>query len=88
MYVENEGGSSRPMSKIVGDILLAISKTADKLGVVSQISGISEFLDSGPSYARQRNIYRQTSSYKAVVSSIAGELESEIEEFDLGQVGM
>ena len=88
MYVEDESGNSRPILDIAENILNSIKETADNLGVSQELAGIAEILSNGPSYIRQRNVYGETGSYKAVVSCIASELESEIEEFNLGQVGM
>ncbi len=88
MYVEDESGNSRPIRDIAEDILNSTKETADNLGVSQELAGIAEILSNGPSYIRQRNVYGETGSYKAVVSCIAGELESEIKEFNLVQVGM
>ncbi len=80
MYVEDLNGNSRPIGNIVEDILSSLKETADKLGVSQQLAGIEEVLSNGPSYIRQHNIYSETKSYQAIVSSVLSELESEIKE--------
>jgi len=80
MYVEDESGNSRPIRNIVEDILASITEIASRLGVSQQLTGISKVLSNGPSYIRQQYIYKETGSYKAVVSSVLGELEAEIKE--------
>lgn len=82
MLIIDDQGNSRPLREIAGEVLRSIRSTADDLRVQLKIDEIAEVLSDGPSYVRQRNLYETTASFKAVVSSIAEEVESELNEFD------
>lgn len=82
MLIIDEQANTKPLRDIAGDVLRSIRGTADGLGVLPKIDEVAKVLSDGPSYMRQRNLYGTTVSFKAVVSSLARELESELNELD------
>ncbi|MDB9448083.1 carboxylate-amine ligase [Anabaena sp. CS-542/02] len=77
-YIENEQGGTRPIGDIIKDILGAIAPTADTLGESSYLQLLAQRLETGPSYTRQRQVFENTGSLKAVVASLVKELEEEL----------
>ncbi len=77
-YIEDEQGNSRPMRNIVKDILNALGETADTLRESSYLLQLEKKLDQGASYIRQRQVFENTGSIKAVVASLVSDLEEEL----------
>ncbi|MDJ0618694.1 MAG: YbdK family carboxylate-amine ligase [Calothrix sp. MO_192.B10] len=77
-YIYDTFGNSRPIRDIVVDILDALASTADMLGEGSYLQFLSQRLQTGASYVRQRRVFQETGSLKAVVASLVGELELDL----------
>jgi carboxylate-amine ligase len=77
-YIEDQRGNSRPIRNIVEDILEAIAVTADKLGEKSYLKLLEKRLQEGSSHIRQRRVFQETGSLKAVTASLVGELEEDL----------
>ena len=52
--------------------------TADNLGASSYLQLLAQRLETGASYTRQRRVFENTGSLKAVVASLVQELEEEL----------
>jgi carboxylate-amine ligase len=77
-YIEDDQGNSRSIRNIVEDILETIAIIADKLGETEYLNLLEKRLDTGSSYIRQRRVWQETSSLKAVVASLVRELETDL----------
>ncbi len=77
-YIEDAQGNSRPIRNIVEDILDSVAGVADILGEGSYLQFLAKRLQTGASYIRQRRVFQETGSLKAVVASLVGELEAEL----------
>ena len=84
VLIEDDMGNTRPLREIAGEVLHSIRGTARDLGLSAKADEIAKVLSRGPSYVRQRNVYGNTASLKAVVSSLTGKLEAELKEFAPG----
>ncbi|MDH6060140.1 YbdK family carboxylate-amine ligase [Chrysosporum bergii ANA360D] len=80
-YIEDHQGNSRPIRDIVQDIINAIAMTADILEEKWYLNLLAQRLETGPSYIRQRQVFKSTGSLKAVVASLVRELEEELTSF-------
>lgn len=78
-YIEDEQGNSRPMRNIVKDILSNLTETADSLQESGYLHQLEHRLVEGSSYIRQRRVFAQTGSLKAVVASLVTELADELD---------
>jgi glutamate---cysteine ligase / carboxylate-amine ligase len=77
-YIEDDRGNSRPIRNIIEDILEAIAVTGDKLGETQYLQLLEKRLQEGSSYMRQRRVFQETGSLKAVTALLVRELEEDL----------
>jgi carboxylate-amine ligase len=75
--VVDERGAVRPLREEVERMLVDCEPYAAKLGCASDVRRISRMLEGGPSYRRQREVFRGSHSHAAVMQSLAHELASD-----------
>jgi carboxylate-amine ligase len=73
-YIEDKQGNSRSIHEILKDILGSLTDTATELGESDYLQLLQERLQIGPSYHRQRQIFRETNSLKLVTAVLVREL--------------
>ncbi|MDJ0573829.1 MAG: YbdK family carboxylate-amine ligase [Xenococcaceae cyanobacterium MO_234.B1] len=74
-YIEDAQGRSRPIKKVITDILDSLTTTGAKLGETEYLELVREYLEGIPSYSRQRQIWQATGSLQQVVASLVRELK-------------
>ncbi len=79
--IRDEKGNKCPLREITEIVLDAVTKTAVGLGIMPELTRITQTLREGPSYVRQRGVYKQTGDLRAVVSSMNRELEDDLTRF-------
>jgi carboxylate-amine ligase len=77
-YIEDAQGRSRPIKKVIADILDSLVTTAGQLGETEYLELVREHLQGIPSYDRQRNVWQATGSLQEVVASLLRELKQEM----------
>jgi carboxylate-amine ligase len=77
MYVSDEQGQVRPMTDVFSEVRDAVAVAAEELGEMRYLEHLTAAMESGPGYARQREIYQRTVSLKSVVGSLVDRLEQD-----------
>jgi carboxylate-amine ligase len=80
LYIIEQRGERRPVGEIAGAVLEQIAPLARELGSTAYLAPLRARLDTGPGYARQREIYARSGSLKGVVAFLAGVLEDDLEQ--------
>ncbi len=75
--VVDDRGTVRPLRAEVERMLVDCEPYAAKLGCANDMRRVAEMLERGPSYRRQREVFRGTRSHAAVMQSLAHELVSD-----------
>ncbi|QBQ55921.1 carboxylate-amine ligase [Nitrosococcus wardiae] len=77
-YIIDDQGHSKPMRAIIQELLTTLTPTAEKLGTAPYLKRLETHMEEGPSYLRQREVFKRTGSLKEVAAALAQELEQEI----------
>ncbi len=75
--VVDERGRVRKLRDELETMILDCEPYAGRLGCAAPMRQIARILDQGPSYERQREVYRHTRSHAAVMQSLAHEFASD-----------
>jgi carboxylate-amine ligase len=75
--VVDERGTVRKLRGELDRMLVECEPYARRLGCAAELQRIAAMVDGGCSYRRQREVYRHTRSYAAVMQSLAHELASD-----------
>jgi glutamate---cysteine ligase / carboxylate-amine ligase len=76
-YIINDKGHSKPIKRVLLDLLSALAPTASQLGATPYLECLEKHLEKTPSYLRQKEVFQRTGSLKGVVASLAQELVQE-----------
>ena len=71
-YIEDKSGNTRPIRVIIKDILSSLSAVSPVL------AELETRLLEGASYSRQRRVFQETCSLRAVVAALVKELDAEL----------
>lgn len=74
----DEAGHTAPTRQLVSDLLDWIEPAARQLGERDYLERVARNLEDGVGYQRQRAVYRETGSLKAVTSILARELAADL----------
>jgi carboxylate-amine ligase len=77
IVIEDERGETRPLRSVIEDVIFAVENTASRIGEGEKLKLLEKFIESGPSYRRQRRIFQETGSLKEVVAFQVRELEQD-----------
>lgn len=77
MYVSDEQGQVRPLADVFREVRDAVAVDAEEMGEIHYLEHLTAAMEKGPSYARQREVYRRTGSLKRVVRSLVDSLEQD-----------
>ncbi len=75
--IVDESGGQRLLSEDIEELLTQLVPVARALKCEEEMLGIREIVRHGPSYTRQRRVYKQTGNLKDVVDSLIKELEED-----------
>jgi carboxylate-amine ligase len=75
--VVDERGGVRRLRDELDRMLVECEPYAERLGCAAEMKRVAGMLEHGPSYRRQRDVYRHTRSHSAVMQSLAHELASD-----------
>jgi carboxylate-amine ligase len=75
--VVSERGTTSPLRAEIERMLVDCEAYAKTLGCESDLRRVAQMLDYGPSYHRQRDVFRATHSHAAVMQTLAQELASD-----------
>jgi carboxylate-amine ligase len=75
MYIADEQGRVRLLADVFGDVRDAVAAAAEELGETRYLEHLTDPIEGGLSYARQREVYRGTGSLKRVAASLVDRLE-------------
>jgi len=75
--VVDEHGGVRRLREELEQMLIECEPYAGRLGGAVEMKRVAAMLEKGPSYRRQRDVYRHTRSHAAVMQSLAHELASD-----------
>ncbi len=78
IYIEDASGKTRPVRGIIEDIIEDISGTAEDMGEIEYLKQLGRVLDDGPSYIRQRKIFKESGSLREVSASLVRELKEDL----------
>lgn len=73
--ITKEGEERRPLREEIEKLLDILKPVAASLGCADELSGVRDILETGPSAVRQRRIFAETESLKAVVEALITELQ-------------
>jgi len=76
LVVDDRGGT-RTLRQELDTMLEECEPYAERLGCASELRRVSAILEHGPSYRRQREVFRHTRSYSAVMQSLSHEFVSD-----------
>jgi carboxylate-amine ligase len=75
--IVDENGGQRLLAEDIEELLTKLIPVAESLQCEKEILGIRDIVRHGPSYTRQRRVFKQTGSLKAVVESLVTELKED-----------
>ncbi len=75
--IVDENGGQRLLTEDIEELLIKLIPVAETLQCEKEILGIRDIVRHGPSYTRQRRVFKQTGSLKAVVESLVTELKED-----------
>jgi carboxylate-amine ligase len=64
---------------VIEDTIEAVAGTAEEIGEGEHLKQLENILDNGPSYIRQRKVFKETGSLQEVSASLVRELEQDLE---------
>ena len=70
--IVDEDGRLEPLSDSIERLVEQVTPDAQRLGCASELAGVKTILKIGPSYRRQRRLYKETGSFKTVMESLVG----------------
>lgn len=73
-FIFDERGTVRRLGDIFNEVVDVLGETAESLGQGAHLQALRRNVEAGVSYIRQRQVYSQTNSLKAVVAAVAAEL--------------
>jgi carboxylate-amine ligase len=75
--IVDENGGQKLLAEDIEDMLTKLIPVARKLNGETEILGIRNIVRQGPSFSRQRRVFKQTGSLKGVVDSLITELKED-----------
>jgi len=81
IYIADNSGNTRPIRSVIEDTIEAVSETAQEIGEGEHLKQLKSILDNGPSYIRQRRIFKESGSLKEVSASLVREMEEDLERY-------
>ncbi len=75
--IVDENGSQILLSEDIEDLLTKLIPVAQRLEGKEEILGVRDIVRQGPSFSRQRRVFKQTGSLKSVVDSVITELKED-----------
>jgi carboxylate-amine ligase len=79
IYITDNRGNTSPLRAVIDDTIEAVAGTAEEMGEGEHLKQLQKILDNGPSYIRQRNIFKERESLKEVAASLVREFEEDLE---------
>jgi carboxylate-amine ligase len=79
IYIADNRGNTSPLRAVIEDTIEAVAGTAEEMGEGEHLKQLENILDNGPSYIRQRKVFKETRSLKEVSASLVRELEQDLE---------
>ena len=76
--IVDEDGRLEPLVESIGRLLESLEPVATRLGSHAELMRVPEILKTGPSYARQRQVYAESGDFVQVVNSVVGELRDSV----------
>ena len=76
--IVDEEGRLEPLAESVDRLIDALGPVATRLGSHAEMMRIRELMKSGPSHARQRQVYADTGDFARVVDSVVSELRNSV----------
>jgi carboxylate-amine ligase len=77
-YVFDERGHNRPIKAVIEEVFEALAPIALGLGTAGHLQCLQRTLFNSPSYVRQRQVFQETGSVKAVAADLVAQLEQEM----------
>ena len=77
-FIEDERGNTKPIREVIEGVIRAITKTANRMGVMEQIMQLEKTIDNGPSYKHQRKILKESGSLKEVALFLVRKLDEDL----------
>lgn len=82
-YIIDEKGQTRPLMKLVTDIIEQATPAAEKIGEGATMNALQEWVEHGAGYQEQRRVFAETSSLLEVVRHLAAVLDEKLKEESL-----
>jgi carboxylate-amine ligase len=79
IYIADNRGNTSPLRAVIEDTIEAVAGTAEEIGEGEHLKQLENILDNGPSYIRQRKVFKETGSLQEVSASLVRELEQDLE---------
>lgn len=76
MVITDPSGSTAPMRDEIYELLRTLAPAADRLGCADELAVLSEILENGASYERQRALFRRTGDLTQVVEQLVTEFST------------
>jgi carboxylate-amine ligase len=77
-YIFDDQGHSRPIMVVIQEVFEALAPTARELGTMDHLQRLEKDIFNNPSYLRQRRLFKETGSLKAVAADLVRELDEEL----------
>jgi carboxylate-amine ligase len=77
-FIEDERGNTKRIREVIEGVIRAITKTANRMGVMEQIMLLERTIDNGPSYKHQRKVLKESGSLKEVAIFLVRELDEDL----------
>ncbi len=74
--IRDEEGNLVSLRRSIADLVERLEPTAERLGCVEELRGVSAILERGTSAVRQREVYQRTGDLSTVVDMLVDELRS------------
>lgn len=81
IYIADNRGNTRPIRGMIENTIEAVAGTAEEIGEGEHLKQLENILDAGPSYIRQRKIFKERESFKEVAAYLVSEFEEDLEAY-------
>ena len=76
--IVDEEGRLEPLAEGIGRLIEALEPVSKRLGSHAELMRVPEIMRTGPSHARQRQVYAETGDFKEVVRAVVTELRDSV----------
>ena len=74
----DEDGHLEQLSDSIRKLLRSMMPVAERLGCADELAGVYKILDKGPSYLRQRSLYKETGDFTQVMTAMVKEFRDSV----------